>query len=284
MASPANPKSHFHARSVSLPSEPKPLIPQAENHLRRIRSSEAATTSSFSSVSITISSLVDFYDSVDDLLLLPHAQRAFVQEGRDEVFERSLSLLDICSTGKDVVAQTKETVQVLQSTLRRRRGDELALRNEVGTYLASRKKAKKTIQNCLKNLKIKSTISSSDQSGVTIVSILREAEGVALKTIESLLTLVRGKSASCSFFSKWMHSNRVAADERASNSELEIVDAAVDALLSHKIGKASNIQMEHVQKVMAELESHIQDIEEEMEHLIRRLIKTRVSLLNILNH
>ncbi|KAL3722799.1 hypothetical protein ACJRO7_035066 [Eucalyptus globulus] len=284
MASPANPKSHFHARSVSLPSKPNPLISQAEDYLRRIRSSEAATTSSFSSVSVMIHGLADFYDSVDDLLLLPHTQQAFVQEGRNEVLERSLSLLDICSTGKDVVAQTKETVQKLQLTLRRRWGDELALRNEVGAYLASRKKAKKTIQNCLKNLKIKSTISSSDQSGATIVSMLREAEGVALKTIVSLLTLVRGKSVSCSFFSKWMHSNQVAADERASNRELEIVDAAVDALLSHKNGKASNIRMEHVQQVMEELESYIQDIEEEMERLIRRLIKTQVSLLNILNH
>ncbi|KAF8013176.1 hypothetical protein BT93_I1147 [Corymbia citriodora subsp. variegata] len=284
MASPANPKSHFHARSVSLPSRPNPLFAQAEHHLRRIRSSEAATTSSFLSVSSMISGLADFYNSIDDLLLLPHTQQAFVQEGRDEVLERSLSLLDICSTGKDVVAQTKETVQELQLTLRRRRGDELALRNEVGAYLASRKKAKKTIQNCLRNLKIKSTISSADQSATTIVSMLREAEGVAFKTIESLLTLVRGKSASCSFFSKWMHSNQVVADERASKSELEIVDAAIDALLSQKNGKASNIQMEHVRKVMAELESLIQDIEEEMECLIRRLIKTRVSLLNILNH
>ncbi|KAL3722797.1 hypothetical protein ACJRO7_035064 [Eucalyptus globulus] len=283
MASPANPKSHFHARSVSLPSKPNPLIPQAEDHLRRIRSSEPAATCSISSVSGMISGLVDFYDSIDDLLLLPHTQQALVQEGCDEVLERSLGLLDICSTSKDVVAQTKETVQVLQSALRRRRGDGMALRNKVEAYMASRKKAKKTIQNCLKVLKIKSTISSADQSCVTMVSMLREVDGVALKTINSLLTLVHGKS-SRSFFSKLMHSNRVAAHEIASNSELEIVDTAVDTLLSHKSGKASNIETEHVQKVLAELESHIQDLEEEMDHLIRRMIKTRVSLLNILNH
>ncbi|KAF8013177.1 hypothetical protein BT93_I1148 [Corymbia citriodora subsp. variegata] len=281
MASPANPKSHFHARSVSLPSKPNPLI--VEDHLRRIRSSEAATTCSISSVSSMISSLTNFYDSIDDLLLLPHTQQALVQKERAEVLERSLGLLDICSTSKDVVAQTKETVQVLQSALRRRRGNEMALRNEVRAYLASRKRAKKTIQNCLKALKIKSTISSADQSCVTMVSMLREAEGVTLKTIESLLTLVHGKS-SRSFFSKLMHSTRVAADEIVSGSKLEIVDAVVDTLLSYKSGKASNIQMEHVQKALAELESHIQDIEEEMERLIRRMIKTRVSLLNILNH
>ncbi|XP_010030701.2 uncharacterized protein LOC104420590 [Eucalyptus grandis] len=273
MASPANPKSHFHARSVSLPSKPNPFIPQAEDHLRRIRSSEAATTSSISSVSGMISGLMEFYDSIDDLLLLPHTQQALVQEGHDKVLERSLGLLDICSTSKDVVAQTKEAVQVLQSALRRRRGDEMARRNEVGAYMASRRKAKKTIQNCLKVLKIKLTISSADQSCVTMVSMLREAEGVALKTIESLLTLVHGKS-SRSFFFKLMHSSQVAAHKIASNSEIEIVDAAVNTLLSHKSGKASNIQTEHIQKALAELESHIQDLEEEMDRLIRRMIKT----------
>ncbi|KAI6700980.1 hypothetical protein NL676_015304 [Syzygium grande] len=103
-----------------------------------------------------------------------------------------------------------------------------------------------------------------------MVSMLREAEGVAVKTIESLLTLVHTK-LSRSFFSKLMHSNRVAADERASNSELEIMDVALYALLTHNNGRASNIQIEHVQ---AELESHIQDLEEEIESLIRRLIRT----------
>ncbi|KAL3722800.1 hypothetical protein ACJRO7_035067 [Eucalyptus globulus] len=262
MASPAIPKSHFHARSVSLPSKPSPLIPQAEDHLRRIRSSKAATTCSISSVSGMISSLKDFYDFIDDLLLLPHTQQAL----------RSLGLLDICSTGKDV-AQRKGTIQVLQLALCRRWGNEMALRNEVGAYLASRKKEKKTIQNCLNVLKIKSTISSADQSCVAMVSMLREAEGIALKTIESLMTLVHGKS-SRSFFSKLMHSNRVAAHEIASNRELEIVDTAVDTLLSHKSGKA----------ILAELESHIQDLEEDMECLIRRMIETRVSPLNIHNH
>ncbi|KAK3412804.1 hypothetical protein EUGRSUZ_I01496 [Eucalyptus grandis] len=264
MASP-NLKSHFHARSVSLPLKPNRLIPQAEEHLRRIRSSEA-TTCSFSLVSNTLSSVVDFYDSVEDLLLFSDTQHALVQEGYDEVLERSLSLLDLCCAVKDVIAQTKENMQELQSTLCRRRGDDLALRNWVETYLTLRKKAKKTIQNCLKNLKIKSTFSSADRSSMTTVSMLREVE----------------ESRSCSFFGKLMHSKRVAADERASNGELEEVDSAVHTLLSHKNGKP--IQMEYLQKILGEVESSIQDLEEEVERLIRHLIKTRVSLLNILNH
>ncbi|KAK3412810.1 hypothetical protein EUGRSUZ_I01502 [Eucalyptus grandis] len=202
MASP-NLKSHFHARWVSLPSKPNLLIPQAEEHLMRIRSSEATAR----------------------LLLFPDTQHALVQEGREGVLERSLSLLDLCSAIKDVIAQTKENMQELQSTLRRRRGDDLARRNRL---------------------------------------------------------------RSCSFFGKLMHSKRVAADERASNCnipaplELEEVDSADHTFLSHKNGKL--IQMEYLQKILAEIESSSQDLEEEVERLIRRLIKTRASLLNILNH
>ncbi|KAL3722795.1 hypothetical protein ACJRO7_035062 [Eucalyptus globulus] len=255
MTSP-NPKSHFHARLVSLPSKPNPLIPQVEEHLRRSRK---ATTRSFSLVSNTISNV-----------------------GRNEVLERSLSPPDLCSAVKEVIAQTKENMQELQSTLRRRRGDDPALRNRIEAYLTSRKKAKKTIQTCLKNLKMKSNFSSADQCGMTTVSMLREAEEVAFGSIESLLTLVHGKSRSCSFFGKLMHCKRVAADERASNSELEEVDSAVHTLRSHKNGKP--IQMEYLQKILGEIESSIEDLEIEVKHLTKRLIKTRVSLLNILNH
>lgn len=71
------------------------------------------------------------------------------------------------------------------------------------------------------------------------------------------------------------------ADETASNSELEEVDLAVHTLLSHKNGKP--IHMECVQKILG-IESSIQDLEEEVERLTTRLIKTQVSILNILNH
>ncbi|KAI6700982.1 hypothetical protein NL676_015306 [Syzygium grande] len=192
-----------------------------------------------------ISSVVNFYDSAEDLLLFPNTRHALVQEGCDEVLERSLSLLDLCSTGKDVIAQMKENIRELQSMLRRRWGDDLALRNKVEAYLTSRKKAKTTIQNCLKNQKIKSTFSSADQSVMTTVSMLREVKEVTL-------------------------------------SELEEVDLAVHTLLSHKNGKP--IHMECVQKILGEIESSIQDLEGEVERLISRLIKTQVSILNILNH
>ncbi|KAL3722798.1 hypothetical protein ACJRO7_035065 [Eucalyptus globulus] len=247
VASP-NLKSHFHARSVSLPSKPNLLIPQAEEHLMRIRSSEATAPVSWTSM------------TVEGLLLFPDTQHALVQEGREGVLERSLSLLDLCSAIKDVIAQTKENMQELQSTLRRRR-----------VILDLKEESEEDNSNLLKNLKIKSTCSSVDQYGMTTVSMLREVEEVAFRSIESLLTLVHGKLRSCSFFGKLMHSKR-----------LEEVDSADHTFLSHKNGKL--IQMEYLQKILAEIESGSQDLEEEVERLIRRLIKTRASLLNILNH
>lgn len=57
------------------------------------------------------------------------------------------------------------------------------------------------------------------------------------------------------------------------------------SLLNHKMSKSDyNIQVENVQNWVGELEANIQDLEEGLEYLSRRLIKTRVSFLNVFNH
>ncbi|KAK2665707.1 hypothetical protein Ddye_004281 [Dipteronia dyeriana] len=58
--------------------------------------------------------------------------------------------------------------------------------------------------------------------------------------------------------------------------------AKVDAALSTLTNKSDNISC--VQNQLKELESNIQDLEEGIECLSRHLIKSRVSLLNILNN
>ncbi|EXB95390.1 hypothetical protein L484_014363 [Morus notabilis] len=48
--------------------------------------------------------------------------------------------------------------------------------------------------------------------------------------------------------------------------------------------KSDNTLAENAQNELQKLEMCIQDLEEGVENLYRSLIKTRVSLLNILNH
>ncbi|KAE8687055.1 Detected protein of unknown function [Hibiscus syriacus] len=273
-----NQKSSFHARSNSLPSAPHPLIPQIDEHLCRLKSNEAAT--SLSSITNRLNGLRDLYELVNSWLQLPSTQNSLVQNSNDNEFlNGSLRLLDVCGLAKDALLQAKEDTQQLQSVFRRRRGDDSGFANEVKAYLASRKKANKLINKSLKDLKI------SKCGGVeAIFSMLRNVEGVTFSVLQSVFCYITAsipeqKSTNWSLVSKLMHSKRITCEGRASGSnKFEIVKAILCSLVGSKT-KTENVQIE-----LQNLESSIQDVEDGVECLIRLLIKTRVSILNILSH
>ncbi|KAB1216886.1 hypothetical protein CJ030_MR4G014272 [Morella rubra] len=97
-------------------------------------------------------------------------------------------------------------------------------------------------------------------------------------------TKLQSKSSSWSLVSKLVHPKRVTCEDEEAN-EFEKLDAALQSLINHKTSQSdSTEQVENVQDCLGELESSIQNFEEALEHLSRRLVKTRVSLLNIFNH
>ncbi|KAM5562697.1 hypothetical protein ABKV19_017747 [Rosa sericea] len=275
----------FHTRSNSFPSRPHPLFQEIDEHLYRLKSSEATSTSS-SSISHKLSGLQDLHDCVDRLLQLPLTQKALAQEQHqkwaNELLDGSLRILDVCSTSKDALMKTKENVQDLQSIIRRNRGDESAvLTSEARKYLISRKAVKKALHKALGNMKGMANRSLSscnkDQETINIVSKLKDVEAVTLAMFESVLSFISGpksKPYSWSLVSKMVQSNRIVCEEETKVNEFADVDAALKSL---KSGDNAHNQL-------INLESCIQDQEEALDCLFRQLIKTRVSLLNILNH
>ena len=97
---------------------------------------------------------------------------------------------------------------------------------------------------------------------------------------------LQSKSSSWFVVSKLVHPKRIACEgEETDANEFEKVDAALQTLISHKTSKSDySIHVQNVQNRMGKLESSIQDVEEVLECLSRRLVKTRVSILNIHNH
>ncbi|KAK8673692.1 hypothetical protein V6N13_112010 [Hibiscus sabdariffa] len=289
-SSPLNVQPSSHARSNSLPSSQHPITSQIDENLNRLRASQSASTSS--SIGHRLNCLQDLYDSVDMLLQLPLAQQALAHELQrkwvEQLLDGSLMLLDVCGTAKDALLQTKECTQELQSVLRRRRGVE-GLANEVREYLTSRKAVRKAICKALKNLKymenrLSSSSFSNDDETVAMISTLKQVEAVTIRVLESLLSFISGteaesKSSRWSLVSKFMHQKKVNCEEEQRANEIENADATLRSLI-----KSGN--MKHVENVQIELQNSemcIQDLDEGLESFFRRLIKARVTVLNILN-
>ncbi|KAK8582584.1 hypothetical protein V6N13_069358 [Hibiscus sabdariffa] len=288
--SPLNVQPSFHARSNSLPSRQHPITSQIDENVNRLMASQSASTSS--SIGDKLNCLQDLYDYVDMLLRLPLTQQALAQEQQrkmvDELLDGSLLLLDVCGTAKDALLQTKECTQELQSILCRRKGIE-GLANEVRKYFTSKKAARKTICKALKNLRHmenKLSTSSSCKDGETgaMISTLKQVEAVTISVLESLLSFISGpvtdlNSSRWSLVSKLMRQKRVMCKEEEKTNEIANAEAALRSMI--KPGNMKNV--ENVQNELQNSEMCIQDLEEGLESFFRRLIKARVTVLNIIN-
>lgn len=193
----------------------------------------------------------------------------------DAVLDGSLRLLDVCTTVRDVLLQTQEHIQ---SVLRRRCSGELSIDNEVAQYLNARKHVKKAIKNCLRDIKTSA-----------LEGMLSNVEVITTDILKSSLThitgsMIQSKRSSWFLVSKLIHQSGN-QEQVASSSSFYDLDAAFSLLIFQK--KKSGINMMQVDKLksqMVKLESEILDLDEALECLFRRLVKTRATLLNILSN
>ncbi|KAI3892749.1 hypothetical protein MKX03_017787 [Papaver bracteatum] len=243
----------FHVRSISLPTSSRTLTLAVEEQLCLLRATEQATSSSL--ILQNLSGLKDLYERVEDFLSTQDAKCL------DSGLDGSIMLLDVCSIIKDVLSQMKQSVQELQSSIRRRS-------NEVSEYMISRKKITKVIRKCLSDLKDSKKIETEG-------SILREVEATTLAVLESLLSFVSEPKQSKSLISKLILTKRV-VHKCEETSEVMEVDTAVKAL-------TKSVEVNNVQKTLKALEMTLEDLEDGLESVFRCLIKNRVSLLNILS-
>lgn len=275
-------KAACHVRYSSLPSKTHPLAAFVEEKLASLRTSSG-------SAGQKLGGLKDLYERVDDLLQLPLTQQALSHEHQDkyleEMLDGSLRLLDVCGTTRDVYSQMKESMQELESSLRRKRGAESIIENEVQAYMNSRKRLSKVISKCLKKMSKERTAFPLDKDSdlVVVVRMLKEAEEISLTVFQSLLSSVslsktRSRHAGWSIMSKLLQSRQVTCQAEAYANEVDKVDAE----LLNLIGKTTSIvEMQKLLKGIKALESSIQQSEEELECIYRGLLKSRVSLLNL---
>ncbi|XP_074312852.1 uncharacterized protein LOC141648235 [Silene latifolia] len=297
-------------RSISLPSRPHPLVPRIDEHLSRLTSLDSevevssTSESQISSLGHKLNNLKELYDVLVDFILLPQNQQKLVQlsvaKCVDELIDGSLKLLDVCGNVNDVLSQTKEHTQEIQSSLRRRSNGELSIGDEVIAYMNMRKKTKMVCKKCLKDVKgmTKKSISlgevENDENFATI-DVLRKVEGVTAAIFESLLEVISGtkaqthkRSASLSIImcKLILHQNiDIETEEEVCVNEFDDVDSSLSSLtISQKRRICINgFQAEILRGKMVKLDSSVQDLEEVLEGLFRCLVRSRATLLNILS-
>ncbi|KAL6514163.1 hypothetical protein OROHE_019150 [Orobanche hederae] len=275
-------KALHHGRSLSLPCKLHPAISQLKENLSKIRLS-SSSSSLMSSMDNELKSLKCLYRNIDDLLMLPHIQHTISRSSRekwvDQVLDGYIRLMDACTTAKDLFSHTKHDVRQLLSALRRKDAQ------GIQTYHSSRKFSKKITRKALRDLMKSSTsttpknnnnlsLALRDQETIPeVVYLIKEAESVTIAMLESLLSCVDiGNNNNNKEQARWRGGWSVLVSKKL--------------IISKKVSHNSHHQSEEtcLRRHLEEMDSSIEVVEEELECLFRQLIKTRVFILNILNH
>ncbi|XP_041017813.1 uncharacterized protein LOC121260020 [Juglans microcarpa x Juglans regia] len=208
-------------------------------------------------------------------------RRALLHQRQEQrvhkVSEESLRMLDAYGTAQDVLLLVKKQLKDLQFTFSRGSIGEPEIGNRIAAYNLGRKTLKiETLNrlNSLKGMKIKGMrnkcinlhLSSIDDNLKGVVNVLKEVRMTAISIMEVLLSLISiswldPKSAKCSFASRLVRLNR------------------------HRLNNICDLMaLQDTNKRLEAVEIAIEDLEAELECMFRRLIQTRVSLLNILTN
>ncbi|CAI9763865.1 unnamed protein product [Fraxinus pennsylvanica] len=167
----------------------------------------------------------------------------------------------------------KESVQELQSSLRRKRG--------IDAYITSRKKIDKMVKKCIKNLNSFEQSSTNKHNNLKgIATVLKESQVIGFSALKSALTIFASKQKTWSLLSKFTQSSRVHFETEEESNAQELYALNINKLQQDM----DTVSVQDVMKQLDASERTIQELEENLEAFFRSLVKIRVSLLNALSH
>uniref|UniRef100_K4BAH8 Uncharacterized protein n=1 Tax=Solanum lycopersicum TaxID=4081 RepID=K4BAH8_SOLLC len=116
-----------HIRSVSFPGRSHPTTQRVEVELNKLKSLEVSVAPA--AVSNGLLGLEKSFKCIDDLFNLPQTLQALSQnlhaKWLDDLLDKSVRLLDLCGTIRELVSQCKENMTALKDlplSSRRSRG------------------------------------------------------------------------------------------------------------------------------------------------------------------
>ncbi|KAM7260994.1 hypothetical protein ACFE04_026469 [Oxalis oulophora] len=292
-------KTLYNVRSISFPARLHPTTRRVHEELNKLKSLESSSSSSSlslgESICLRLSGLAELYRCIQDLLNLPSTLQALAQtqlyeKWINDLLETSLNYLDVCSKTRETVLSLKQSLTEVQSALRRS-NYKVADSSFKGYINGNRKMVKKeTGSKCLASLKQVSTINGGeheqevDEHVSSIVRVIEETSLMTNSILSSLLLFLMKKkvkptSSKWSLVSKLVQKKKPVCvddhqyhDHETRVNELEVVDVALLVCKNYC-----------VEDEIEKLEGIIEGFENGLDCLFRRLISTRVSLLNILS-
>ncbi|XP_009136615.1 uncharacterized protein LOC103860709 [Brassica rapa] len=270
----------YHVRSCSLPAR---LPSNGLNHIQQLLSKLPTDNNN------SLSLLSQLYESISHLFndspassLLPH--HSFFTH----LLDLSLVQLDLCSKLRDITCRIKDCLRDLRSAFRRRgHGGDLTIRCHVKAFVRSRRLIHKDLAKLL--LLLKQTDHPSIESTHPLITLLRQ---VCSQTCRSFRTVMLSLSSSVpkprpsrwALVSKLVIknvTNTSAQVHSGDRTEFQMMDEELQRFCS-----AKEIKKEGIKSLIALLDNVdvvVEDLEESLESVYRRMIQARVSLLNILS-
>lgn len=285
----------FQTKSISLPCRSHPIITfEIEELLSKIKTT-AAEASSADTICSGLSQLSRLYKCVDELLTSSTTKALMSREQNknwvDGFVDESVKLLDICGSISDMLSEVKGHNRELVSALRRRKQGELTFQNSMEKYNCFTRKMKKVIKRLIGSLKQvdPNPMVVDSHNHHQLPAVISAVIGVSEMTIlvfESLLMFfcvpVSKPNRWSLVVSKLMHKGTVACEYQHENgigNEFERTGAALRVLC--KYGFSRNVEI--AQCSLERLGAQIENMEGGLECIVRCLVQTRVSLLNIIS-
>ncbi|KAM3293417.1 hypothetical protein ACQJBY_036778 [Aegilops geniculata] len=233
-----------HQRSASLPSIPHSTESKVEVDLQGLQTCISSPSATIDTMCGGLRSLVDIHSSIEEIMSLPSNRVPLQRKMIEEELDRSLVLVDLCNAMQESLAELKVSIQDLQLALKR--GDGAAVQIKIESFVRLAKKAQKPFK--------KITSGKATAQGCGTVRLLVEARDMAVCLLESTSRLLP-KQIGVANGSRW-------------------------SLVSQRFQK-KRVVCEAAQ--LQALELGVAGLENGVESLFRRLIQSRVSLLNILS-
>lgn len=295
---------HQPARSVSLPARVEFDLEPLQQSLKPFRAlSFNAKTTNFGleEIQAALVGLAELYNSVGELVQSCSTQQALVhyKEGKlvEEALNESVVLIDSCSYARDIILMMKQSIQTLQSALRRK-GADSSIESYVRAYFSFRRKAKKDITSCLGSLK---RMEHNDRTSLPLldlpnhdllplIRLLREARTINISIFGELLSFLsapvaKTKTSGWSLVSQLMPVIKSGSGKRQKTvNELESVDIALQCLISYSASDTKVDEVKMAQMRLKTLASSFERIEGGLDCMFRCLVKHRVCFLNMLAH